>query len=1244
MHGKHTKPMAFHQRVLARMGPIFLTFMVTLLALPVNAAITLPTEPLTTNSRIPPNILFILDDSGSMAFDEMENPLVQTICRRNSGGGCISGSTITDYTYVGNTVYYNPALPYLPWVNAAGSPLTGGTDYNAAYASFNHASDPIDLGNSGSCASVDRNGSSTNVCGGTQTFYVPKNTASTDATYLRDALNYYRYQILTNGTIERSEWGAVATSAATAVAVTPAAGTVNNSSATHALASVSAGVVLEVVITSTNNRSKNYELRNPGGSVVCSGSVDDTNSRTCTVNPTVSGNYSVVMSRNNNNNATYSLSASYYTDNRCAGATGASTWINCANMVPSTRSEADERTNYATWFSYHRTRMKTAKAGSSRAFSDLGNNVRVGFRTIWRRGQQTGTNRLTHTYPIPVNENYGLFSDPNGAGGANNNRTEWYRRLFDARGQSGTPLHGALDGAGQYFSSNSSTGPYGPESGTDQYSCRQNFAILTTDGYWNDYSNYTTGSSGNQDGSAGTAITGPGGTPSYTYAATAPYSDTQPDTLADVAMRYWKSDLRTDLDNIVPTSAANNAFWQHMVTFGISIGLKGNTGFTSVSSVPSNYASWPNPNDSENADRIDDLLHAAVNGHGSFLSAGNPTEFATGLKSALATITERTSSFSNVAANSTRLDTNTRVFQAKYEAGTWVGELTAYGVTYSGTPSLPSVDATPSWQASQGIPTTGRDIFTYDGTAGAVFPTAAQTIALNRVAAPAVSGADNAAYIKGDTSRELSNAATGVPGLRNRKHLLGDIVTSSPAFVSDTDTIYVGANDGMLHAFNAVDGAELFAYVPAGISMSALSTLSRPDYAHRYFVDGPTVVSSRKQTPGENILVGALGKGGKGIYALDVTDPANFTAASVKWENTSGANMGLVQSKPIIAKLNNGDMGAIVSNGINSTNGRAVLFVYNLRTGALLSEIDTGVGSPVTDDPNSNGLSAPVGWDADGNGTLDYVYAGDMLGNVWKFNLSSTTSTAWDAGSNRTLLFTATYPGTPSQVQPITGGLTVALDPVTFKTWVLFGTGRFMTPGDVTSSNVQSVYGLIDEGANISRGDLQQRSIIVAGTGSSGQPVRGFQAEESLASSMKGWYIDLLTPASGGGTAEGERVVSDAQIVGDVLVFASIIPESNACQPDGRGYINALDAFTGTSTGPSFFDLDRDGKFDDETLADGGGTVPVGSIDLGVGMPTLPNVLRGLAVVGGSGGGTGGVPIRESRNVNRVSWREVIRD
>jgi type IV pilus assembly protein PilY1 len=268
-------------------------------------------------------------------------------------------------------------------------------------------------------------------------------------------------------------------------------------------------------------------------------------------------------------------------------------------------------------------------------------------------------------------------------------RSVWFNRLFRASANSGTPLQSVLDSAGQYFQGNAASGPYGPESGTNQLSCRQNFTVLTTDGYWNG-GTVSTGTSG--DGSNGSVITNglPVADPNYKtyqYQQALPFKDSNSNTLADVAMKYWKTDLRTDLTNNVPSeysavAAENNqvgkdpAFWQHMVTFTISIGLKAKSGLSSVSEVTA-ATTWAAPGD-DDVDNIDDLLHAAVNGRGTFVSASSPQAFADGLEAALAKISERTASFSNVGAtSSTNLNTGTLIFSASYVSGRWTGLLRA---------------------------------------------------------------------------------------------------------------------------------------------------------------------------------------------------------------------------------------------------------------------------------------------------------------------------------------------------------------------------------------------------------------------------------------------------------------------------------------------------------------------------------------------------------------------------------------
>ena len=1105
--------------------PLAVAFAVSLAAAPVNASITLPDDPLTTGTRVAPNILFILDDSGSMGANTMWNETLS------------APSNIGEQTYTYNTIYYNPSITYRPWLRADGSRLTGGMAYGAAFMHHDNPTLPIDLSDSNSCNRSNDNGNNRWVCGGVQTFYVPIDLTNVTSDYLSNRDNYYRYQILENGRIVRSR---------------------------------------RLARSGSSPAYNNGAARNVGG---CNNTSQNT-----------------------------------------------TTWRECEFFTPTGRTEAEERANFATWFSYHRTRMKVAKAGASEAFGTLDGAVRVGFRTLFTRDRN---NRTALNIPVE-NGNDGRFVDMPGSGPKA--RTDWYDRLHSIENYSTTPLRTALNEVGGYFSRTDAAGPYGPEAAGNQLACRQNFSILTTDGAWNDNSPGV----GNQDDAAGALIQGPGGR-QYQYQPSAPFRDGASATLADVAMRYWKTDLRTDLLNIVPTTGANPAFWQHMVTFGISIGLSGNSGWRSVAEVPVN-AQWSNGNST--GDKIDDLLHAAVNSRGDFVSASNPEQFTAGLTAALAAITERTGSFSNVGANSTSVDGGTRIYQASYVSGVWTGELSAYPIVGN------VVSPTRSWRASEGIPASGRRIFAThpDGGNAVAFPDGmpddyVDNMARTGVTNYPVTGEDNLAYLAGARDNEQLNGGV----LRNRNHLLGDIVTSSPAYVADTDTIYVGANDGMLHAFDAADGGELFGYIPGGIDHDDLSNLSRQDYAHRYFVDGPVVVTTRKQTPDRNVLVAALGKGGKGVFALDVTSPSSFATSDFMWEvNDRDGLIGLVQSKPIFAKLNNGDDGVIFANGINSSRGVAALVVLNLDTGDVVSLLSTEVGSNVKDSEDANGLNSAIGWDADGNGTVDAVYGGDMLGNVWKFDLSSSSASSWGVANDEAPIFSAI--NAAGDRQPITAGLTVALHPRTYQPWLFFGTGRLLTSGDMTSIDVQSLYGFVDDGSSKSRtgagANLTQRSIVEANT-LEGLPVRAFERRQALPAGSKGWYIDLLQPPVPG-TAEGERAVSDAQLYGDVLIISTVIPTADACQSDGRGYINAIDAYTGTSTGPSLFDLNGNGSFDEETIGDD--DLPVGSVDLGVGMPTLAEVLRGLAVVGGSSGNVGGVPIREARNVGRVSWREVLLD
>lgn len=879
----------------------------------------------------------------------------------------------------------------------------------------------------------------------------------------------------------------------------------------------------------------------------------------------------------------------------------------------------EEIKNFANWYTYYRSRILTARAGIGRAFALQGNNVRVGFGAI-NKDSTTVDGVSTSTIILGVRQFSGT------------DRDTFFNRLYNwTIPKSNTPLRQALDDTGKYFMRTDSRGPWsstpGVSGGTD-YTCRQSYTILMTDGYWNG-SGASSPADANTDGTSGPSHTGPNGQ-TYSYVAQSPFSDERSDTLADVAMYYWKTDLRDTLANEVPTNYLDPAFWQHMVTFGVGLGVTGSISPTAAFDAIQTGATITWPSTGTNAGKLDDLLHAGVNSRGGFFSAQNPKEFADSLAATLNSIAQRSGSASSIAANSSQISTNTKVFNAKFDTSRWSGELEAYAVTSTG------VATTASWTASNNIPAPGsRRIFTYSG--GNVVPF--QFSSLSAADQGYLVNADNVDYLRGDRSKEKQNSGT----LRNRTSILGDIVDSTPAYVSENDTLFVGANDGMLHAFNATTGVEQFAYVPSAV-LPRIANLTNPSYTHEYFVDGDIAVSSRTQTPSNNYLVATLGRGGKGIFALNVTTPSSFGTGSLLWEyfSSSDNDLGYMLGAPIIAKMNDGSVVAIVANGYNSTSGKAVLYIFDLATGSIIRKFDTGIGS-------DNGLAAPGVYDADNDGDIDVIYAGDLKGNLWKFDVSSNTSSTWGfafmSGTTPLPFFIAT--DSLGNRQPITAPVAVAKNSVTTdpnygKRFIFVGTGSYFRNGDTADKSVQSLYGLIDQNYQIAgRSNLTQRSIQLESTLNS-KPVRVFSgATTGDMTSKDGWYLDLKTA---GGGAEGERIVTAAQayqLAEPTLIFSSIIPIDDPCQPGGRGYVNALNPFTGGRLSNGFFDLNADKNFANDLA----GGYNVGSVDLGIGMPSQPKIVGGRLVTGGSSGKIGEIEVNPAaKRTRRISWREITRD
>lgn len=861
-----------------------------------------------------------------------------------------------------------------------------------------------------------------------------------------------------------------------------------------------------------------------------------------------------------------------------------------------------EMQNFANWYSYHRNRIFASRAGIGSAFSVQGQDMRVGFGAINTIGTV-----IDGLQPFEGAARNGFF-------------TRLYNLTIPPQG---TPLRRALEGAGEYFSRTDSAGPWSSTPGVtggQDIACRQSYSILMTDGSASGWAaNAATGArADNNDGSNSNSMLilnpDPVGT-DFTYAPIDPFQDARSNTLADVAMYYWKRDLRPDMANLVPTTAGNPAFWQHMVTFGVGLGVSGTIDpATAFGAIATNTPiAWPDPNytnvncaGAECLARSDDVLHAAVNSRGGFFSAQDPDTFATELAKVLEEIVARVeSSATSAATSSAVLQTDTLLYTAGFRSSDWSGRLDARLVNADGTLGALAWDAE-ARLALQGA--AARNIVTRrtDGTAvpfafANLSPT--QQAALNR-------DPDGVNDGLGSARVEWLRGVEGAP-FRSRSEsgqprLLGDIINSNPKFKDGI--LYVGANDGMLHAFNAETGDELFAYVPSALlepeagGFAPLSRLMDPDYTHRYFVDGTVAVEDLSffGVP-QKVLVGSLGAGGRTVFALDVTTPTTFGTGDVMWEFTD-PDLGYNVGAPTIVQMSNGVLAAVFGNGYNSNNHRAVLFVVNLQTGALIQKIDTGEG----DAGNPNGLAAPAVTDWPVSGLrANRIYAGDLHGNLWRFNVGGIPST-WTDSANITDIFEAEDAGGDSQ--PITSAPVIALNPAdNTQLVVAFGTGSYFRTQDqdMPGAPTQSLYGIFDTISGVSstdRASLREQTITDLGAvvfGTETATVR--QVSDNLLdpATHGGWYLDL--------PVDGERVIIEATFPSGPMQrrvrFSTLIPDDDPCGTGRRGFLMDIDLAGGGRTAYSVYDLNRDGSYDSDDMVGG---IPISGVAWGQGeRPTL---------------------------------------
>jgi len=910
------------------------------------------------------------------------------------------------------------------------------------------------------------------------------------------------------------------------------------------------------------------------------------------------------------------------------------------------------RQNFANWYSFYRRRQFTATAAVSNVISQMA-GVQIGISTIQDRINQSVMSVKVNGVTDETNDLLNILYD-------------------DYTSYGGTPLGYGLQDVGQYYhqydnhSGGIGTCPFW--TAAKGGACQQAFAILMTDGYYNG----GTPTVGNVDGDYGGL-----------------FADIYSNTLADIAMQYWKTDLSTELDNLIIPSVVDPATYQHMVTYGISFGV---TGTLDPETHNPATTPWPDPEENSNStipEKIDDLYHASFNGHGTFLSASNPTDLVNSMLSIMHNIKQRIGSASSVSVNGDelykRIDDNTYMFQSSYNTTGWVGDIKAFKIFFGDLNEKDGSISDPVWLASTVWNAYDweayydeRPIVTYDGSDGVRFRFGSLSLtqqqlldsdfdindvdsSLDPTEDPAFATARLILdYIRGDNSNEIHSVGEITTGdFRVRSTQLGDIIHSSPVY--HDGVLYVGANDGMMHAIKAEGadaGKELFSYVPSQV-IKNLHFLTNPTYSHHYYVD--LTVSIKDEVLGDDstLLVGGLGQGGIGYYALDVSNISELSTAAaaaaasavpseydvsldedsitstVLWEfpNTSTsdddlADIGYSFSKSLIVETNDSDHPWVVifGNGYNSASGRSALFVLDPGTGNVLNKILLGSDS-------DNGLSTPAVTDVDGDGKVDYAYAGDLAGNMWKIDLTDDDVDQW-----KVAFYHGTAPLVPDPLfkarglvddttyttQPITSKPDVMLHPQEHGYMVVFGTGKFLSSSDFSDETPQTVYGIWDYGDDVDNTEnlgvfdpktgqvsaltddstlLKQELLIpdftydltpddttdddatvrvltdksihwVVETNSEGEEIdiNGTGTLPDLSTSddnNAGWYFDL--PNS------GERVVNRMMIRDGKAIFISFTPENAPCTPGGNSILHEVDAADGSRMATSVFDTNGDG-------------------------------------------------------------------
>ena len=750
--------------------------------------------------------------------------------------------------------------------------------------------------------------------------------------------------------------------------------------------------------------------------------------------------------------------------------------------------------------------------------------------------------------------------------------------------------------------------------------------------------------------------------------------------LDDMAKYAWDTDLRkvgidgalNDLTGVSFDDTGNNGEFttQNLKTFTVGFTLDIN-----MLRAAADYGKGGSGNGDFDGDGDVDQ-DDADNDH--YYTATNKQELNTAFQTALDQIKVENISTTTATTSSNILSTDLRLYQTRFVNNKWIGELVSSKVL----DNAGVQEVTQEWVAPSSFPSNWAtrvvDMGIKDGKAfkWKKFTSTEKKDWFNTESDPNKNNSEKVVeYLRGKQAKDITEVT-----FRTREGLMGDVVNSSPVFVgppksaeyANTDLkasfatfvtrynsttsprasmIYVGANDGMLHGFDTA-GNEKIAFIPSKV-IPNLKDLSRPDYSHRFYVDGnidAANVRAEFQTGTDSwrtVLLGSLRRGGQSIFALDVTDPSIFVngnsdaddaraGKTFMWEFSDSnlkappsgstkynvdSDLGYTYSKPQIMRLNDDKFYAVFGNGYNnteadgsaSTTGDAVLYILDIATGAIVKKITTGYGMSKDPSGNSmaNGFGDVRGFDggvrsAQGkaDGKIDYVYAGDLFGNLWKFDLTSKTPADWgyvaekkadnslNPDRNPLKLFTAK--DSTNKAQPITAQVEVhKLN--NGEVMIYFGTGKLLEEKDTKAANIstQSFYGIVDKNVEItSRASLLEQSIIYQGYSTFGSGADAITKEVRATTEFKrsasqpGWFMDLHRPVyDNAGTVsylqEGEQVITGVRLVDNYLYFIANFADQDACLPPvKKNFLMTLSARSGASLDRVVIDTDENGAID----------------------------------------------------------------